>query len=131
MRTIAMTAAATFLLLVLAPGSPAALSEYEYKVGSAELALLMFDKSAEEEVEEWARVHRPELFAAAFAPPKEAGAEKEGEAKRGLASFGTGLAARAGLLLDYYLNQQAKLGWDLHLMTDKQFVLRRKRSTKD
>lgn len=130
MRTIAMTAAAW---LLLATGTPAAPSEYEYKVGSAELALLMFDKSAEDKVKAWAQVHRPELFAAAYAPPKKAGSDKD-EAKRGLnglASFGTGLTARTGLLLDYYLNQQAELGWDLHTMTETQFVLRRQRPTKD
>jgi hypothetical protein len=133
MRVSSITAIALAItagLFVIAPGSSAAPSEYEYKVGSAELTLLMFDKSTEEKVKKWAKEHRPEMFAAAYAPPEKAPGDKE-DVKGGLAglfSFGTGLTARTGLLLDYYLNQQADLGWDLHIMTETHFVLRRKRS---
>jgi len=124
---IAVFAAA---IIGIAPGSTAAPSEYEYKVGSAELSLLMFDKSAQSEVKKWAKKHRPELYKAAFVAPDKAAAKGE-EEKKSLASLiplGTGLSARMGLLLDYYLNQQAEEGWDLHLMADKQIILRRKRA---
>lgn len=124
---IAVFAAA---IIGIAPGSTAAPSEYEYKVGTAELSLLMFDKSAQSEVKKWAKEHRPELYKAAFVA-SEKKAEKGKEEKKSLASLiplGTGLSARVGLLLDYYLNQQADKGWDLHRMADKQIILRRKRA---
>ena len=126
------TAVIAAAIVGFAPGLTAAPSEYEYKVATGELALLMFDESAELEVKKWAKKHRPKLYEAAFAAPKEEGVKEEGKEKKkpmsGLISLGTGMSVRSGLLLDYYLNQQANEGWDVHLMAEKQIILRRKRA---
>ncbi|MGI9241278.1 MAG: hypothetical protein ACR2RV_10780 [Verrucomicrobiales bacterium] len=129
MKQIA-TAVIAAAIVGIAPGLTAAPSEYEYKVATAELTLLMFDESAELEVKKWAKKHRPKLYEAIFvAPEKEAAKGKEKKKPlSGLISLGTGISMRSGLLLDYYLNQQADEGWDLHLLADKQIILRRKRA---
>ena len=66
-------------IISIAPGSSAAPSEYEYKVGSAEFSLLMFDKSTQSEVKKWAKKHRPELDKASFVAPEKVSAKGEEE----------------------------------------------------
>ena len=126
----------TAVLLALSPHySLAAPSEFEYKVGTAELANLMFDKSAEGKVKEWAKKHRPELYKLAFTKPEKQAPKPEAKVKgkadgsqKGLVALGVGLSARTSLVLDYYLNEQAEKGWDVFLMSDEQIVFRKKRA---
>ena len=100
-------------------------SRYEFKVASTEFAVFYLDKSAEPLVKEWAQKHRPKLYKIAFV--EKAAADKSKEGFGALVALGSTIGARADLFLDYYLNDQAKNGWEPFQIADKTILLRRER----
>ena len=105
--------------------------EPPYSVDSTDAIIQQLSKKEyEQPVKEWLKKYRPEQYERLFGEKKD---ESKNVDKKGggdlftaLAELSAAMADPQIAMLDYYINQKAKQGWEVVSISDKIILFRRK-----